>query len=698
MKRYPMLTSLLTAALTLVACSPILWSQNRSDLDAGQRSPDVPRTISYQGMLTSSGGTPFSDGRYDVSVTLYADADGQHPVWSGSYETAVIGGLFNLYLGGEDNPLPKAEQLSTPLWIGTSVNGEPELLPRSPLTAAPYALNVPNRAITGDKLADKSVTAQKVDMDYLAGLRINGELITGAGTVLNLNSTDDIALSYDRTSQSLMIEDARAQKARAAGDDEKGTDALGTTNDFWTMRGNGRTDNGGVVVPVAGDWIGTSNGVSFDMRAAGLTTLQLQPSTGVGAVSIVGGNGNIIAGGADASVIGGGGGTTPNSITGSAVKDVIAGGGNNNIYDSDYDFIGGGLNNTIDQGNYNVIGGGQINIIQPGSQNSLIAGGIQNTLRGSLSTIGGGGGNIVSADEATIAGGHRNQVYSYVATVAGGHNNYILTSNSQGSFIGGGYTNVIDMTMSAGIGSGQNNRIRNNSTVSFIGAGEGNLIEDAPFASLGGGQENKIVASHGTIPGGDKLSTTASYAQTAVGFMNAPRGSMTVRPGSAVIAGSDDPLFMVGNGDVNAGATSNAFEVSYNGHSTVYGTNGGGGVAAIEGATYVDNIIYAWGDIPAGLGGPIYEFGVGGIGLAGPGVYDITLNITDPLGNPITLNEASITATIVETPDGDYGCTSISTTKIGAIGANSFRVRTYLVNGGCEPADLPFMFKVTGRQ
>ena len=181
--------------------------------------------------------------------------------------------------------------------------------------------------------------------------------------------------------------------------------------------------------------------------------------------------------------------------------------------------------------------------------------------------------------------------------------------------------------------------------------------------------------------------------------MNSPRGSMPVRPSAATVAASNDPLFMVGNGDYTAVTRSNAFEVSYNGHSTVYGTNGSGTVnPSITGATYTDNVIYAWGDISA-AGGINSDFGVGGVTYVGPGIYDIRINITDPLGNPVTLMQGSVTATLQEDAGGTEGCGMITTTPIGAVAPNTFRIRTYNLAGdiGCLAADRAFMFKVTGR-
>ena len=60
---------------------------------------DVPRTISYQGMVSSVTGAQFPSGDYAVTVRLYADEHGREVVWEGEYTTTVENRLLNLELG-----------------------------------------------------------------------------------------------------------------------------------------------------------------------------------------------------------------------------------------------------------------------------------------------------------------------------------------------------------------------------------------------------------------------------------------------------------------------------------------------------------------------------------------------------------------------------------------------------------------------
>lgn len=706
---FPSRTRVIIIALFLLAGGIAMHAQTTT-------TTDVPRTISYQGLLSTSDGATFSDGRYQVTVTLYADQQGTRQIWQNTYSTQVNDGVFNLYLG-EGKPLPDLSSMNMPLWIGTSVDGAGEMRPLTPLSASPYALNVPAKSITSEKLADGAVTAEKLAVDYISEVQIDGQKISAKGTVLNLVGTPTVPLSYDEETQSVTIGQLPAQ----TGDKEKGASPLGTTFDFWTLQGDGRMDNGLVVVPAPGDWIGTSAagapGIPFDMRANGATTLVLQPSTTPGAFNnIVGGTGNAIGFPSDASVIGGGGGlgALANNIFGTSNKSVISGGETNTI---------GTAGPPATGVNFAAIGGGQMNTIA-GGPHSTISGGIANSITGPMSTIGGGGNNVITAPEGVIAGGHVNRVDMYAGAIVGGHDNWVMMGGDA-AFIGGGRMNHVD-AMSSAIGGGNNNNINTGAMISFIGGGEGHNI-NAPEATIGGGhfntvdayvgtiagghngtiaigadagaigggRENTVNGTHATIAGGDRNATDPSYAQTVVGFFNATRGAaVAFRPNAAAIAATDLPLFIVGNGDIPGNVRSNAFEVSYNGHSTVFDQNGQGAAnPAHRGARYDDNTMYAWACIDAN-GGIVDDFGVGSVNhVAGSGVYTVNLSYLDPYTGANTFNGTLCPVATIR--DGNCGFISVSCAQNPA-GVTSVTVTT-MDPTTCAPTDLPFTIHVMGR-
>jgi len=364
-------------------------------------------------------------------------------------------------------------------------------------------------------------------------------------------------------------------------------------------------------------------------------------------------------------------------------------------------FIGGGDTNTINS-KWGVIGGGLLNQITSSSDFSIIGGGDSNTINSNKGAIGGGLLNQIasSSDFSFIGGGDTNLVKSSYSALGGGYKN-LIASNSAYSFIGAGGTNIIDINSNYSVlGGGLSNAVRSPYSVitggdsntivkskehDFIGGGKLNL-DSSSFSVIGGGKNNTIGSSSDfsiigggrnnvinnllaktcvTIPGGDSL-IAQSYGQTVLGFFNLPQGS-TASPTL-----NDDRVLILGDG--NAGARRNAFEVSNNGHSIVYHTNGTGdamqtGVGGTSsnggqdkalgstsggyvGATYRDNIIYASGDVEPNVvwvpanndwetcdtsdhNGVIvhYDFGCSRIWRIGQGHYRVRMSVRDPI-NP----------------------------------------------------------------
>lgn len=762
---------------------------------AQQTGLDVPRTISYQGMLTSNSGSPLPDGTHSVTVTLYTDPAGTIPLWQDRYDAPTSGGVFNLYLGS-NTPLPSPEQMNRPLWVGTSINGQEEMRPLTPLTASPYALNLPDRAVTTGKLAAGAVTADKVDMNYVAGFRINGQEVAGKGTVLDIRSSNDIALEYDEANQALSI--SRRDPA-ATGDAEKGARVLGTDEDAWGARGD-LLDPGthAHVTADNNDWIGTQDSYNFTIRVDD-ANWQLGGTGGVGRVmqyipntesaNILGGYfSNTIGTGTGNIIAGGGFSANPNHIFEECRFGVISGGANNRIgqssgiiYNPDYATIGGGFDNYVGSP-YSTIGGGEDNNIDGlsiawsviagghgnhissiahgfiggghynfvGGESSTVAGGYQNDLNAQYGFIGGGYENSITGDTSVIGGGSFNVIESKNSTIGGGSSNSISSNGSRYSTIsggngnkvgaagdparyatvGGGWSNVV-YADSATIAGGRANIIENGVPNSFIGGGRGNKITvstdpdvsssvitggryntigaNTGLSTIGGGSGNNITAHgsignpnflHATIPGGDNLKAQ-SWAQTVVGGYNLPKGSVPSR----VVGGGNrkDPILIVGAGYDNGTSMTrfNAFEVSYNGHSTVYHTNGtGAATPAIRGTTYTDNTIYAWAyAVPVSMGPGVgtvsvqCDFGVMTIQYVNTGEYLVKMNLEKPNDNgtfsPVQLNCGSVTANIVH--EGRT-CALINTSPISA---SSFRI--YISSPQCVPIDLPFTFKVTAR-
>src|SRR5437764_768541 len=153
----------------------VLWSFcSVNTVSAQQTGPttDVPRTLSYQGMITD-GLNSVTSGLHKIVVTFYSDAIGASPIWNATYSTNVTNGVFNLLLGDVGTqPLPEPAAMNRPIWVGVSVDANKEMRPLSQLSASAYALNVPDKSTTANKLAPGAVTPDKMNADYIASISV----------------------------------------------------------------------------------------------------------------------------------------------------------------------------------------------------------------------------------------------------------------------------------------------------------------------------------------------------------------------------------------------------------------------------------------------------------------------------------------------------------------------------------------------
>jgi hypothetical protein len=94
--------------------------------------------LSMQGTIRNSTGAAVPDGVYSITFKLYSVETGGTPVWTETQDNIkVVGGVYSALLGAS-NPLTAA--FNVPYYVGISVDGGSELIPRFRLTSAPYAM------------------------------------------------------------------------------------------------------------------------------------------------------------------------------------------------------------------------------------------------------------------------------------------------------------------------------------------------------------------------------------------------------------------------------------------------------------------------------------------------------------------------------------------------------------------------------
>ncbi len=134
----------------------------------------IPRTLSYQGVLADNAGAPKPDGMYAFTFRLYNSSSGGSALWSETQLTQVQHGLFSVVLGSV-TVFPASLQFNQPYWLSVQIPPDPESSSRTPLTAVGYAFS-----------AIKADTAQ-----YAVGTVSSGPIaVNTAGNAVVGNSTN----------------------------------------------------------------------------------------------------------------------------------------------------------------------------------------------------------------------------------------------------------------------------------------------------------------------------------------------------------------------------------------------------------------------------------------------------------------------------------------------------------------------------
>jgi hypothetical protein len=122
----------------------------------------VPRTISYQGVLLDNNKNPKPDGNYAFIFKLYDSKDVGTGNQMGNYQQTssvkVENGVFSALLDFTTFPNLKFDN---PLWLDITVNGE-QLSQRVMLASSAYALGIADGSVTTPKIVDGAVTEGKL--------------------------------------------------------------------------------------------------------------------------------------------------------------------------------------------------------------------------------------------------------------------------------------------------------------------------------------------------------------------------------------------------------------------------------------------------------------------------------------------------------------------------------------------------------
>jgi len=98
----------------------------------------IPRTISYQGILADGSGTLVPDGNHTLTLRIYETSSGGSAIFTETHTVPVVRGVFNSIIGSS-TPIPPSMGFDKAYFLGVTVDGGAELSPRTAMTSVPYA-------------------------------------------------------------------------------------------------------------------------------------------------------------------------------------------------------------------------------------------------------------------------------------------------------------------------------------------------------------------------------------------------------------------------------------------------------------------------------------------------------------------------------------------------------------------------------
>lgn len=117
----------------------VAFAQTQITQQAVEAANGSATVLNYQGHLVDPlTGNPKPNGIYPMVFRLYSDPVGGAVLWTETKSITVTNGFFNTLLG--DTALFNLSSFDGQnLWLGITVNADPELNPRLQLAAVPYA-------------------------------------------------------------------------------------------------------------------------------------------------------------------------------------------------------------------------------------------------------------------------------------------------------------------------------------------------------------------------------------------------------------------------------------------------------------------------------------------------------------------------------------------------------------------------------
>lgn len=164
----------------------------------GVCSASAQAGLVIQGSVQNVSGAPVANGTYSMTFRLYETETGGTPVWSETQDAVqVTGGIYSVSLG---SVTPLTAPFNVVYYLGVSVSGADELIPRARLTSSPYAMSLLGE--TNLFPSTGSVGAGTITPD--SRVQLQTENTGGTGKLL-VEGSNDAAIRFKKGTNSASI-------------------------------------------------------------------------------------------------------------------------------------------------------------------------------------------------------------------------------------------------------------------------------------------------------------------------------------------------------------------------------------------------------------------------------------------------------------------------------------------------------------